>query len=162
MRKFENGSIKLWDVPLPKTDETHGQLASWLIEGPFHPFWNQWVMLLIHLHDIPGKEVHKKSPEMTHEMIIFSVDPKQPLKPKDLQKTEGISKHLLQPIDVIQQFHVDTDAQAIQLISLVAKIILAGQASPDQDYRNYWAKSISVTAEHIRDGHDCSKGKHTH
>ena len=158
---FENGPIKLWDVPQPKNVEPHAQISSWFIEGPFHPIWNQWVMLMIHLRDVPGKpKAVKKYEHNTHEFLTLSVDPKNRAKPEDMN-TPGVVKTLT-PVDVVVQFQVDTDEQALQVMKLAAKAILTGHASPDQDFRRWWEESIAATAKHIREGHDCTKGGHVH
>lgn len=66
--------------------------------------------------------------------------------------TVGWPVHFLEPIDVMEQFIVANDAVAAELLELAVRCIVDGQASPDQDWRRWWADAVKATAQHFNDG----------
>jgi hypothetical protein len=54
----------------------------------------------------------------------------------------------LRPIDWAIQFKVGSDRDAVRLGNRVVTATMQGVASPDTDYRTFWAQAIRETAEH--------------
>lgn len=138
-----NGSISAWKLPV--TQPAHAAtLEYWLVEGPFHPAWNQWCVGVCHLRAIPGVDpAYKQYPAAEYEFIIFSCDPGFPVDVDDPRP------RALLPIDCAVQFHGCTDEQAKEVCRLAVTAIVHGHASPDQDFRKYWEHAIPFTLEHL-------------
>jgi len=141
-----NFNIQAW-----KMKHTNEPLAlklnpvNYLIQGPFHPLWNQWILSLVCLADFEGAEPAKKeSPDMTHEIIVAAVNPDFKVNPNEIPK----DLKLLIPRDVVKQFKVPVDLDAEDLASKIIKYIIDGHLSPDQDYRSVWNQIIEKSAEH--------------
>jgi hypothetical protein len=112
--------------------------------------WSYWWLSLIHLRDVPGAPPAKLDPRVpgaTHELISFAQDPGQAPDPDDVKTF----RHLT-PIDWAIQFKVGTDRDAMRLAERVVTTIMQGVASPDTDYRTFWARAIRETAEHYAAG----------
>ncbi len=153
MRKADlSGSGEAWALENPekkKDGSSHGTIRSWLVRGEWHAFWNYWQVAVVHLRDSPGLEPsHKSSPEMTHEFLIFALYPgeagaeKREYDPDDLPHPV----QYMEPVDVAVQFHCSSDAQAADICDAAVKTIIAGAASPDSDFREYWEMTIPATA----------------
>jgi hypothetical protein len=149
---------KAWKMTFPKEDpETgrrDGSVGAYLVEGPFHPMWNRWVMLAVHLRGGPGlPEPKLHFPEATHEFIILSLDPLK----SDAVDPDHPPKSLpfMTPLDAVVQFTAASDAQAVQVLEAAVQAVVDGHASPDQDFRGFWKTCIPNTV-------DCLNGKHGH
>ena len=67
---------RAWRVPKPPDapKDQDATVAAWLIEGPFHPAWQHWLMSVVHLREIPGvKPAVKRYPEAAYEFLIASL-----------------------------------------------------------------------------------------
>ena len=126
----------------------------WIVHAPgAHPFWTYWAVSIVHLRPIAGaKPPHKKFPGATHEFMILALNPDKPLPSLDVPSTGKWPLYFLEPFDVVEQFEAATDAIANEIGELAVRAIVAGKASPDQDYRSWWAEAIRETAEHYRSG----------
>lgn len=136
----------------PRTKDQEATLAVWLIEGPFHPFWSRWVASAIHLRNIEGvRPAHLEAPDMTHELLIASVNP-------DSEVKEGFPQlgDLLTPIDQVVQFRARDDEAARRVLERVLDLVCDG-ASPDQDFRSFWRRVIPEIAGAVEaeGGHPC-------
>lgn len=150
-------NIKAWRLPnlTPQKPDHTATLATFLIESPegmFHAFWNRWALNVVHLRDIPGvKPATIYELGATHEIMIVSINPDQPkIDPDAGQKIDWMS-----PPDVVQQFQVDNDRQAVRVGEMMIEAIVKGLASPDVDYRSFWKRQIPQLAAH-------AKGEHGH
>lgn len=120
--------------------------ADWA--GPFHIFWNWWMVGVIHLREIEGvKPPHKQYPEAEYELMIVSLNPEagEP----DVDGAPG-TLSFLSPVDVVEQFHGITDEQAAQVCEAAVKSICMGTMSPDQDFRSAWHRVIQQTVAQYR------------
>lgn len=127
-------------------------LAGWHMHCPHaHPFWSWYMVTLIHLREIPDTPpVKKDSPEMSHEVVVMSLNPDYPLRePGKVQHP----LHYLEPFDHVMQFTGTTDAQAIRVIELYIRACVDGHISPDSDYRQVWRDLLPGTIEHVVTGH---------
>lgn len=149
---------RAWIIPLSavKTTADHeATLECYLLDVPgVHAFWHRWALYVIHLREVPGqtKPAHITLPGATHELMILSIDPDW--SPDFAKRALGFEGGIpfLSPPDVVQQFIVRDDADARQLAGLCVRCIVDGMASPDQDWRRWWAGTIATTASHIREG----------
>lgn len=115
-------------------------LGSWLITGPFHAAWNQWLVSVVHLRgEKDGAPAKFVFPEATHEVQVWSLDPSQGTYDPDSED----KPKFLRPVDIIQQFEAESDAAALGRIEVMMKAVTDGMLSPDQDYRSAWAKLLA-------------------
>lgn len=129
---------------------------SWIVNGPYHPFWAWWHVACISLADIEGiPPAHRQYPEAEFEIMCLSLnpDPKgEGCYPPDIAALEaGDTKHglpgYLTPPDWIVHFHGVTADQAAAICELAVDHIVAGQ-SCDSDFREHWKLAITKTVEH--------------
>ena len=138
---LEQGGIKAW-----RLEPSGATVAHWLVQGAFHPAWNQWIVACITLADSPGFPPAKRHyPEAEHEIDILSLNPEHPF-------IEGEELHWLTPPDLTCQFDGVTDAQATEVVEGMVRAILSGEASPDSDWRSWWETSIAATVAHFKAG----------
>lgn len=126
-------------------------LGNWLVNVPgAHPFWEYWLIVVIHLRDIPGvKPAYKKYPEAEFEFSIHSIDPERCPSP---DPDGGVGFPILSPVDVVEQFHGISDRDARRVAEAGVTAIVNGQVSPDQDFRSLWGMLITGTVEHFKQG----------
>ena len=127
-------------------------LTAWLINVPrAHPFWQWWTVNMIHLRDIPGvRPAHKQYASAEYEFMIAAINPEQCPNPDPDKVDEGYP--FLHPLDVTEQFDGVSDAEAVRICEGAVRTILAGEISPDQDYRSWWHELIQNTVRHFKDG----------
>ena len=133
-------------------------IAGWLVNGPFHPLWQWWMLSIVHLRDLPGvPPAQKRYPEAEYEFMIVSLNPEKGVPDIDELERTGTwgdpeKPPFLTPIDVTEQFHGITDAQAHEIAEKAVNAILDGWISPDQDFRSSWSRVIASTIDHYRRG----------
>lgn len=170
MRKPDyKGVAKVWKIQktleMEKAHEeswgyADASLATYLVNGPYHPIWSWWYIGLIHLGDVPGAPPpNKQYPEAEYEIMCLSLNPD----PKDnrpkipnLEKLEaGNIKNglpgFLTPADWVVQFDGITPEQAMMVGDSVARAISMGH-SCDSDFRSWWQQSIRQTVQHFKEG----------
>lgn len=116
--------------PTKVKNENHTALSTYLKTGNYHPFWNHWMITIVHLREqenvLPAK---KNFPEATHEILIVPyTEVKKKIENNVVIEFEG--KHLA-PLDMAKQIQAESDAQALQ----VFKEFLKKMISPDSDFR---------------------------
>lgn len=126
-------------------------LASWLVNRrEAHLLWQWWLVSVVHLRDIPGvPSANKRYPEAEYEFLIYAINPE--FCPDPVPDDPAGYPHLI-PFDVIEQFHGITDQDVTRLCEGAVYAILAGQVSPDQDYRSIWKALIAETVRHFAEG----------
>ena len=141
---------RAWKLPLP---ESHPTIAGYLVHAPYaHPFWGWYTMAVIHLRPVEGLPPAAVSlPGATHELAILAIDPRVCPEPTPEMATEGQYPFLMPP-DVMEQFMVLDDQQAVSLLENCVQAVVQGRISPDSDFRSRWAKVIANTSEHYRLG----------
>ncbi len=152
--------IELPDPDQRRTKDESATVSYWLCHVPgAHPAWSYYAIAAIHLREIPGAKAAKiKTPGATHELFVFSVSPDQGA--IDLAKVGRGEQTIdtLRPIDHVVQFQVRDDADAAALVESAIRAIMAGQLSPDQDFRALWRTVVAATASHIVAGaHDAGE-----
>lgn len=167
-QRFQGDYGTAAELPLdfPEADET---VCHWLITGQrFHPFWTQWILVVVKLREIEGKPpISYQFEGATHEFLIVSLNPEygdkevtllaagaRPVKqwsgPKAYMKfalREGMP--YMTPVDVCVQFEA-TDDEMRKLAEYACEAIVQGRMSPDQDYREGWKTTLVKTLAHIR------------
>lgn len=143
---------RAWRVPVqPQNPDETASLACWLLHCPgAHPFWSYWTVSLIHLRPIEGgsRPAVKSYPHAEFELMVITIDPNHQPDPDDSR-----SLHYLRPVDVSEQFHGITDAQAVELTKALVEHVCRGMLSPDSDWRARWREHIEATVEHMTTGH---------
>jgi hypothetical protein len=101
-------------------------------------------VFVVHLRDVDGmKAPSRTSPDMTHEFIIYSLDPGEEKEMREYDPENlPFPLPVLEPVDCAIQFKCLSDAHALQVCDNAIKEIMDGRASPDSEFRNYWAKTI--------------------
>lgn len=127
-------------------------LSLWLIRRPgAHPFWQWWVVSVVHLRDMPDAAPAARLYEKAqYEFVIYAIDPHDCPEP-DPEKPEQGYPHLI-PLDVLEQFHGVTDEQARQLTAAAVSSIVDGLLSPDEDDRPRWQKWVATKVQSMRSG----------
>lgn len=141
---------KAWHSQVkPVRPEQEANISSWLINGPFHPAWDWWMVGAVHLRDIPGTPpAHKRYPEATHEIMIASIDPD--CCPPDPDEIEKLS--FLRPLDLVYQFDGMSDEAVAEVVKLCVVSIAEGIISPDEDFRSTWELILEKTVSHYKEG----------
>ncbi len=143
---------RAWKMPNKNELPSHqAHISSWLVNRPgAHPFWQWWVVSMIHLRDLPGvPAAHRHYQDAEFEFTIFSIDPERCPNP---QPDDPNGYPHLVPLDVVEQFHGVSDADASRICLSAIQAIVQGILSPDQDYRQSWKESIRQTVEHFASG----------
>jgi hypothetical protein len=140
----QNITVEAWKVPV----DGLATIAAWLLHVPrAHAFWEHWAVSVIHLRPIDGvPPADIVSPGMTHEIVIFTIDPKD----REPDPDKGAFAALA-PFDLQEQFGGTTDAQAVQLAELAVDQVIAGRISPDSDYRRAWRIWLDGVLPKIRE-----------
>lgn len=150
---LEGRAGRAWRIAAaPQNADQTACLCQWLVEVPgAHAFWSRWTIAVVHLRSIEGvKPAVLKFPEATHEFTTMAIDPATYSEHEELPPKRGWA--WMEPIDVVVQFQVGSDQEAKRIAELAVEMILAGQASPDEDYRSWWEEVPQKTARHCREG----------
>lgn len=137
----------------PKTKAQEAGLATWLVHAPgSHHIWPWKLVGLIHLRPIEGTPpAKKKYPEAEYEFLVISISPEECPNPDPDNCNDGFP--LLEGPEVIEQFHCNgSDHDAVRICEAAIRAIVAGDLSPDSDWRSTWKTAIARTAEHFRSG----------
>jgi hypothetical protein len=142
---------RAWRLATPKPEHA-ACLGSWIVNVPgAHPFWEHWLVALVHLRDVPGiPPAHKKYTSAEFEFSIQSINPETCPEPDPDKSGDGYP--LLRPIDVVEQFHGLSDHDAQRVVDRCIEAMLHGRISPDQDARTLWNLAIQETVAHFRSG----------
>lgn len=133
-------------------DDRSALTTFWLVNGPtYHPSWEWWAILVIHLREVEGiASPYKQYPNATHEFQIVTLDPAHEVDIDALDKHE-VPLSLMSPPDVVVQFGGVTDAQAAVVAASAAYMICSG-CSPDEDFEEWWMGAVLRGAEQVRTG----------
>lgn len=156
------GIARAWRVkhPDPPVEPAHqAGVATWLVNGPYHPLWSWWMLSIVSLRDIPGvPPATKHYPEAQYEFLIISIDPNVGV--PDLEAIESGDdwavekdgqRKFLSPVDVVVQFDGVDDAGALRVGETAIRAIVAGH-STDSAFRSWWERAIRATVDHERTG----------
>lgn len=144
-------AMRAWKLDLSGISKagTHTDVGTWLVNGPFHPFWRWWIVSAVHLRDVEGAPPAKLRVEgATHEIMVISLKPDEEITPERLEG--GDLPYLA--AEMTHQVVGLRDDQAEYLLELMVRYIGSGRISPDSDYRSMWPEILDNTAEHLRYG----------
>lgn len=130
-------------------DET-ATLAVWFLHAPGQSAaWDKYLMSVIHLRHIDGgtREPVISAPHATHELLVAALDPSmEPV-------AEQARWACLTPLNVMEQFEVPTDADAVRLLELSVRAVLAGWLwvePPLSGQVEPWRSTVVRTSAHLR------------
>ena len=144
--------------PFKRPAETLDQTAtigSWLITMPGASPWNQWMLCVMHLRDIPGvKPSYHRYEGSEYELMLWALDP---VELASVESMETTPIKLLRPPSGVFQFHNGgRDDRAIALGEAVAHAIVLGVLPPepagDPGAIAWWKQCIEATAAHDQEG----------
>lgn len=134
-------------------------VAWWLLTGPWHPFWTQFVISVVHLRPVEGRPpAHLQFPGATHELVVMALNPGDPPKVHEAATLEagGIAAvgGYLKPVDVVHQFTA-TDDEMVALAELCALGCVNRALTPSTDdaremLREHWLSACVRTLAHMR------------
>lgn len=147
--KFGDGTIwSIWRCNDQKkqTPDHAACLAGWILYCPgAHLMWSYWYVGLVHLRELPGvQSAHKQYAEAEYETMVFAINPDA----GDVDPDDGPFPHL-EPFDHVVQFHGVNDAQAVHVIERMLSLVMSGEISPDQDYRQIWRATLPAIARKV-------------
>lgn len=141
------------DVERPHKSQD-GTLGAWLMWLPgWSPAWDNFILSVVHLRPIPGERpAIKKFPEATHELILAAIDPEHPADWRNIFKD---CKYLT-PLNVIQQFVVSSDANAVLVCEALAQFCIRGHLPIEPQgitgALDFWKKVTESTAKKVEAG----------
>jgi len=137
--------------------ENKATLSWFVVTAPmWHPAWDQYEVALITLADIDGfPAAHKYGPEMTHEVMVYALNPDGGRMTAQRLEDGESPRHLL-PVNVVQQFTARDDDLAREVCWLCVNAILQGNLCPETAdnpplIRAQWEHSIAMTIDHAKD-----------
>jgi hypothetical protein len=136
----KEGHAKAWSIPLkPQGPAEEAFLSCWVVHATWaHAFWSYYGVV---------PPANKKYPKAEYELVIAAIDPDTCPPDRD----EFIPAYL-HPIDVVEQFDGVSDRDAVRIVEAAVNAIVAGQISPDQDYRRIWRELLEGTVAHFKAG----------
>ena len=144
------------DARLPGAATT---ITWWLLEGPWHPLWQQFVLSVVSLSPTPGFPPAKLHfPDATHELAVLALNPGDPPRQHAASTlTTGGFRAVggyLEPVDVVHQFTA-TDTEMRELADLCARACVDGVLTPSTDdarthYREQWLTTCVRTLAYMR------------
>ncbi len=108
-------------------------LGSVLLYRPeAHPLWHSYQVSLVHLRPMEGvRDGSLTSPDATHEIHIFALDPESTPDPADPSTIER-----LRPPNLVYQLRGRTDDGALDIFRAFVADLSSGVLNPDTDRRS--------------------------
>jgi len=142
--KSQEATLCTWFISIAKNHPCH------------HPFWDKYLLSVIHLRDIEGEEPARKDyPEAEYELMVHALNPEKNPTHKDRETWQ-----LLRPVNIQEQFHGVDDDQAAYIGELAAKTCIDAYLFIEPEgirgAREFWTKAIAGTIDHFTNpNHDC-------
>lgn len=134
---------RAWLGQMPS--EGSPRLRVWLMEVPgAHAFWCHWIVSLVHLRPMEGvRPAVKAYPEAEYELSVMALDPQKPI---DIDVKGDFT--LLQPLDLVFQFHGVSDANAVALADWYVENVMTNPTlSPDSDFKALWQRRLAIMVD---------------
>lgn len=150
---FGTATQLLLDPDVDDPAEITATCAAWFVYSPMQTVapWNNFILSIFHLRPIPGAdkpEAHVRVAGATHEVMMYACNPDS--NPDPTRPTSWVP---LTPYNLMEQVHLNSDEQAVELARECAYAIvhgvlwaeppLSGQVEP-------WRSSLIKTTAHIR------------
>jgi hypothetical protein len=111
-------------------------LGRYLVCCPgLHAAWEYWLIGVVHLRDEPG--LPPADNHHSHELMVAAIEPRDGIDP-DVRETLKI----MQPLDVVHQFTVGSDAIAVGLLDELVRMVCRFELHPDSDFRSTWPGAV--------------------
>ena len=137
-------------------------LGAWFIDSPASsPFWSCYLLALVHLRPIEGaRPPQLQYPGAEYELLLVALNPDAKPVADDVETWAYMS-----PPNVCVQFDSVTDAQAIELLGVIAQACLDGFLPLESDlldienqktyrpvaHEEIWNRTVRDTADHYID-----------
>lgn len=109
--------------------------ALWVVTAAFaHPAWSQYFVSLCDLTTPTAKPPVIARPGMSHEMMVYAIDPAKPVK----LWADHQPSLLLQPANHGYQFPAANDDAALKRVQAIIDAVVERRFSPDTDYTRAW------------------------
>jgi hypothetical protein len=140
-------AARAWRIPPVGRHER--DFHAWIIHAPSsHPLWPWHALAACQLDGIPGfPEPHRRSPDATHELAMFALNPDH--YPPNV---DGGKIYHLTPADIVEQFSGMSDAGMALLLDLCLAAVCDGVLGADSDWRAQWAGVLDHTLACSHDG----------
>lgn len=177
------GTIRAWHyerVPGIGPADWDAGLTSWYIEanaGVLDPVFGGWYVGGVSLRDIPGvRAAFRKYPNAQYELSCHTIDPNAGVTAELWERrttgaTDDRVGFLLQPPDVVYQWHGTTDEGAVGVCESFVNAVVLGGLSPSRPAAGLsrtgmlflpgpawafdadWEGRLAATVEHYATGH---------
>ncbi|KKL07117.1 hypothetical protein LCGC14_2589220 [marine sediment metagenome] len=129
---------KAWILKKDNQGREDTSVGNWGVEAPWaHLAWHQYVLSVVHLRfSSTYGEAIKYRPDVTHEVVVYALDPKRPLTP-DTIITPG-ELPFLTPPNYAYQMTIENDKAAEERVRLLVENIADGVLNPDTDALRSW------------------------
>jgi hypothetical protein len=112
---------------LPPDDRTVDSIAClgrWNLTLPGQSIlWDRYMLAVVHLRDFPCMQpAIKEAPGMTHEIMVFAIDPKYP----EVDFEDG-GAGVLEPVNHVCQFVAASDSRAVAAAEFMVYRLVNGQ-----------------------------------
>jgi hypothetical protein len=146
----EGAVARAWKSPIT-SDEHAAHIATWFVNGPFHPHWNWWVISSVDLINRPGiQDAVLDYPEAEYEILVLSLNPEDGVPDVDTNESGALS--FLTPPDLKFQCHGVSREVVAEVVEQMVDKIVAGQMSPDSDFARHWTGRLETTITHYKEG----------
>lgn len=115
-------------------------LTSYVAHAAYaHPVWHSYLIACISLRELAGAPkpvIHM--PGATHEVLVYALDPEQPIDLTDFPR-------ILTPANFHGQFIEPDDAAAEARIKQTVQDVIDGVLNPDTDFMRHWIHRFSAS-----------------
>ena len=133
------------DYKIVPSSHHQAMTAAWLIHAPWaHPAWDTYMIMVTDLTTPMKTEAKLKRDDVTHEMIVFAMNPEKEIPHLDeLFATGEAMSYTLSPANHGYQFTAASDEAANNRIQGLVDNIVERTLSPDTDFRAMWDRIFS-------------------
>jgi hypothetical protein len=117
--------------------------AVWLVDAPWaHPGWDSYLLslcdLATELHTVTPAGIIVYKPGVSHELMVYAVDPKVEIRTGENVADWDVTGALLQPANFGYQFAEGSDDDAWERVNRIALMIENAGLSPDTGAKEDW------------------------
>ena len=114
--------------------------AHWIVKAPWaHPAWDSYFVMVVDLKTPTPQPAYRARPGVTHELMIFAMNPGEDVPPLvEIAESGRMLSYLLRPANYGYQFTANSDKAATERIQGLVDRIVEKTLSPDTDHRKAW------------------------